>query len=803
MKNYHCPTHQLQNFMRYYFLILICVLLSWQSGFAQQRPAYTIGILSDIYSPDMEILRKQLREKIIAVVGQEAVIRFDERFILSGQPDLKKVEENYNSYLQNPEIDIILAFGPFNNYFLMQKKVFPKPVVLFGTINQDFIDLPEGQVTSGINNLTYLITPESIIEDLNTFAGIYPYKNIGIIINEFIVDRFPVKAVLDRVFSDKATTYTLIPIDDLKPFPVEKLGKIDAVYLTSGVYLNSGELKKLVAACNSRKIVSFSAIGKHSVDSGVLLTHSSSYRIEHFFRRIALTIEDIVTGKNARDIPIMIDATKKLTFNVETAQQIDFPIRFSQLLSMELVGDSRNFPADKRYSLPEIIVQVLKENYALQAEKKNIALARKDLQIAKSNYLPNLSASAQAAYIDPELAEVSNGANPEFATSGDIAIEQLLFSEESSANITIRKLLRQATEQDFTTAELDTVLDGSITYFNVLISKNNFSIADENLRLTRNNFEIAEQNYAAGQSGKADVLRWKSELAQATQNLVSAKLTLQQSFSALNEVLTNPIDFKIDVEEASLEEGVFQKYKYQNVYEIIDNPIQRKKLIRFLVQEAKNNAPELKALEYNIRAAERTSSLYLRSRYLPTIALAGQYNYTFSREGEGSHYPTGSTPPDGYYTAGLSISLPIFQRNQLNLNRRKSMIQEQQLEIRKESVELALERNVHDIILSLTNQISNIQISKISAEASKESLELVRISYSNGAVSITSLIDAQQAYIQAQQLQTNATYNYLINILQLERIIGYFFMLHNENENHQFEQRFMQYGMNQDFGINE
>ena len=45
--------------------------------------------------------------------------------------------------------------------------------------------------------------------------------------------------------------------------------------------------------------------------------------------------------------------------------------------------------------------------------------------------------------------------------------------------------------------------------------------------------------------------------------------------------------------------------------------------------------------------------------------------------------------------------------------------QEEQLEIRKESVELALERNVHDIILSLTNQISNIQISKISAEAAK------------------------------------------------------------------------------------
>lgn len=790
--------------MKHYFLILICILISWQSAHAQQKPTYTIGILSDIYAPDLEALQAQLKDKIIVVVGQAAAIQFDERFIFSGPPELEKIEDNYNAYLQDPDIDIILAFGPVNNYLLMQKKEYPKPVLLFGTINQDFIDLPENQSVSGVNNLTYLITPESIIDDLSTFAGIYPYKRIGIMVDGFIIDHFPVKKVLDQIFAGKEDTYTLIPLNNLEAFPIETLEKVDAVYLASGVYFNPEELRKLADVVNSRKIVSFSAMGRHTANSGILLTHSSSYRTEHFFRRIALTIEDIVTGKNARDIPILIDATKKLTFNMETARQIDFPIRYSQLLSMEIVGDSSNFPSDKRYSLPEIIEQVLKENYALQAEKKNIALARKDLQIAKSNYLPDLSASAQGAYIDPELAEVSNGANPEFATSGNIVLEQLLYSEESSANITIQNLLRKATEQNFSAAEQDAVLDGSIAYFNVLISKTNFSILDENLRLTRTNFEIARQNYSAGQSGKADVLRWKSELAQATQNLVSARVDLQQSFSALNEILTNAIDFKIDVDEADLEEGVFEKYNYQRIVEVIDDPILRKKLIRFLVFEAKNNAPELKELDYNIRAAERTSSLYLRSRYLPTIALIGQYNYTFSRDGDGSNYPTGFTaPPDGYYNAGLSISLPIFQRNQLSLNRRKSMIQEQQLEIQKESVELALEKNVHDIIHSLTNQISNIQISKISTEAAKESLELIQISYSNGAVSVTSLIDAQQTYIQALQRQTNATYNYLINILQLERIIGYFFMLHSKEENHQFQQRFMQYGMKQDTGTSE
>jgi hypothetical protein len=49
--------------MRYYFLILIYILLSWQLGLAQQKSVYTIGILSDFYSPDMESLKKKMKDQ--------------------------------------------------------------------------------------------------------------------------------------------------------------------------------------------------------------------------------------------------------------------------------------------------------------------------------------------------------------------------------------------------------------------------------------------------------------------------------------------------------------------------------------------------------------------------------------------------------------------------------------------------------------------------------------------------------------------------------------------------------------------
>ena len=112
----------------------------------QERPQYNIGMLVDAYSTDMANLVKELQEKIKAVVAQEARIHFNENYLQEGLMDLEKVEANYEAYVRNPDIDIILAFGPLHNYVLMKKTKFPKPVVLLGAINQDFINLPKEPV---------------------------------------------------------------------------------------------------------------------------------------------------------------------------------------------------------------------------------------------------------------------------------------------------------------------------------------------------------------------------------------------------------------------------------------------------------------------------------------------------------------------------------------------------------------------------------------------------------------------------------------------------------------------------------
>jgi len=319
------------------------------------------------------------------------------------------------------------------------------------------------------------------------------------------------------------------------------------------------------------------------------------------------------------------------------------------------------------------------------------------------------------------------------------------------------------------------------------------------LELTKYNLRIAEENFEAGQSGKSDVLRFRSEKAQNMQQTVEAINQMEQGFYTLNQLLNNPIDTKIDVEEAELDQGIYSNYNYEQLGQFLDDPVLRQSFVKFLVQEAKANAPELKALEYNIEATERSERLFGAGRFLPTLALQGQYNYEFSRSGAGTDFPMGfQAIPDGFYTVGLNVSLPIFNQNKQNLNQQIASIQKEQLEITKSNVNLNIEKNINDSVLELINQMSNIQLSKVFEETAKEALDLTQTSYANGAVNIVQLLDAQNNYLQAQLASANANYNYLQSAMQLERSLGLFFLLQDESELDKFKQRFLEFTQNDD-----
>ncbi|MGI9553164.1 MAG: TolC family protein [Aurantibacter sp.] len=758
---------------------------------SQTKQTYDIGILLDFRTEETDPLLDRLQLEITSVVGEDAIVNFPEENILVNNYSLQKAQDNYDRLLAN-ETDIILAFGPVTNQIVDRVTDHLKPTILFGAINRDFSAIDLTKNTSGIHNLTYLVESESFKEDLTKFKELTNFKKLGIVIEKGLVDILPYEEVYDRELRTLDAEYRLIPFTTVSDI-TSNLEGIDAVYIAGGFFMTKEENLLLAKTFIDKKLPSFTINGTDDVADGIMATYQTGENLDQFFRRIALSIEAYLNGTPLADLPVYIDYTPRLTLNYNTAESIGVPIKYSLVAETDFVGEFKNVISEKQYNLLTVIDEALKNNLNLQVSGKDVALSTQDFRAAKSNYLPSVTASSTGTYIDPDLAEISGGQNPEFSTAGNISLQQTLFSEAANANIAIQRNLQKAQEEVFSAAELDLIFDASNTFFNTLILKANLQIQKQNLDLTKRNLQIARQNFEAGEAGKSDLLRFRSEMAQNTQAMIEGINQLEQGFVNLNQVLNNPVDMEIDVEDAELDEGIFERYNYEELITLLDDPTLREPFIAFLIQEANKNSPELRSLVHNLSATERNIKLNSYGRLLPTLGLQGSYNHTFSRSGVGSTAPQGVSLLDNNYNVGLSLSIPLINQNLTNINRQTAVIQKEQLEINKENTELAIASNIRSGVLNLANQVSNIALSKISEDTAKEALELTQTSYSNGAVNIVQLLDAQNNYLNAQLASATATYNFLINSLQLERFLGYYFLLNSEEENEGFRQRFFEY----------
>ncbi|WP_205527078.1 TolC family protein [Hanstruepera ponticola] len=754
---------------------------------------YKIGFLLDKTNSKIASLVDKLEEEITAVVGEDATVVFPDNNRYTNNFDPLLAKKQYETLVN--EVDIIIAYGVVSNEVLAKRDTYPKPTILFGTVNEDFIE--DGKhINHEVDNFTSIVTPLSYKEDLEFLKKLVGCKQVGILIERGAIAYDPISEMITSLAAELELDLSLVPFDNTSDI-INALDDQKAVYFIGGLYLTDAEMKTVADALIQRKIPSFTTSPISDVENGLLATNNDQTQIDQFFRRIALSVESIVVDDVFNESSSLLTVNKSLTINFNTAQKIGIPLKYSLIATTNFVGDASDIVADKEYDLVSVMTEVIAENLTLKEAKQNVYIAEKDAELAKSNYLPDVSAAASANYNDPEFAEATNGQNPEVLTAGNITLSQTIFSESANANIGIQTALQKAQMEDYNREELNVIFESATAYFNTLILKANYKIQSKNLNLTKRNLEIASQNFEAGQSGKSDVLRFRSELVQNMQDNIESFNQLKQGYYVLNQLLNNPIDLIIDVNDAQLDSGIFEEYDYHEFNGLLNDPVERKPFTDFLIEEALNNSPELKFLDYNLIATERSEKLFGPGRFLPTVALQGQYNHVFSRSGAGSTFPVFiPTPPDGYYNVGVSLSMPIFNQNKQNINKQIATIQKEQIQFSTDNVKLQIEKNINDTVLEIINQVTNIELSIVFEETAKEVLELTQTSYENGAVNIIQLLDAQNNYLQAQLASSNATYNYLIAMLTLERYIGNFFLLESTDERNAFLARFLEFKAN-------
>lgn len=768
-------------------LLLLCAMLS-PAAAAQT----VIGIVEDGPLPRPNFPMPLLVSEIRGLAGDEFDIVMPDEKRLDGGWTLDGIRSAIGRQLDDPDVDIVVTTGFIASNEIAKIGNLPKPVIAMSVADADLQDLPavrsENRIVSGKRNFVYIarvsvgeygddsFAASSLDETIDLFYDATEFSHIAVIVDRLTVASIPqLASVKAREVSDRlGVAVTIVSIGDSVAGALEEIPPgADAVLVSPLMRLEQGEMRQLASGLIDRRLPSFSLLGRVELGYGLLM--ASGGREEdaiRYARRLALNVQRIMLGDEPGNMDVRIAEPQRLAINMETADAIRFYPRYAVLVDAEaLYGDELD--EGEPLSLEGAMLEAVEANLNLAVSAYDPMLAAEDRRLAGARLLPQLGLGARTVRIDEDRA------NPLFqserTTDAQITGSQVLYSDDLRAASRIAALFERAAALGYETAVLDTLQASAELYLTVLRARARERVQRANLEVTRTNLELARLRQSLGSAGRGDVLRWESQIATDRQNLVLAEADRRAALATFNQALNRPKNrnFVPENEDVAQSIAVFQDERFRA---FIDNAAVWTLFQDFLVEQTLERAPEIARVNQLIDAQDRQVTASRRKYYVPELVLSGSYGSIINRGGAGSNTTVAGIDDEAWNVA-LSANWPLFTSGLLRASLDRDRLSLRQLERSRAALAEQLETRTRVALHRASGSYPALEFSQEAAAAASENLGLVTDAYRTGAVTVTDLIDAQNAALSAELRAADAGYAYLIDAVNILRATSDFRLL--------------------------
>lgn len=420
-----------------------------------------------------------------------------------------------------------------------------------------------------------------------------------------------------------------------------------------------------------------------------------------------------------------------------------------------LAQEGSNNPTPKIWSLEDCITYALENNITVKDAALNTDIAEVDYDKAKSLRLPNLFGSASQSFsngnsIDPVTSDyVSDQIH-----SSNVGINSsMTLFQGNQINNQIKQSKLLLTQSSFVEEIAKNNIAISILeyYLQILFSKEDIAISENNLIASEKEVLRAKARLDAGEIALNDYTEAQSQAATNRYNVIAAKNNYQQNIIALKQLLELPPTHVLEIE--IIDENM----------DLINIELDKSEIYN----KALNYLPEIKANNLNIAINQKELDI-LKGGYLPTLALTGSLGSGYTSVNKN----TFSNQFDVNFNQGLglSLSIPIFNRNQTKAAVKTATINIQKAEIQMETSEKEVYKNVETAYQNALSAQEQVVASEASKEAAEQSYKLAQKKYELGDLSTTDLVISQNTYTSAQQNYLQAKY---LNILYYQLLQFY------------------------------
>ena len=373
-------------------------------------------------------------------------------------------------------------------------------------------------------------------------------------------------------------------------------------------------------------------------------------------------------------------------------------------------------------TLTEAVRAALENNPDLNASKFNLQIGAAALQ--QSKLFPN-----------PEIEfEYENFDEPEKT----LTVGYLL---EVGGKRNYRRSLAEAALNGITAelkaARVEIACDTAAAFVDLLVAQERLIIAREKAKLADQIQEIAAQRVLAGQVSPMEEIsaRIKQDGARLDVQKAESETRIARTVLAVMWGGTEN-----DVTKAV---GRLEETEPLPTFE---------SLTAFL-----DNAPLIRTQNRQVEIAEENLSLEKRYR-IPDLSLSAG----MKKVGE---------TDDTVYIVGLSLPIPLFDRNQADIARAAAELGRQQAGLFAQKNRLRAEikavfenmKTVHDQVLAVRTEI---------LPSARKVLEAVKTGYREGEFSLLALLEAQQTFYEAKENYVQSLGDYHHTVIELEKRLG-------------------------------
>lgn len=417
--------------------------------------------------------------------------------------------------------------------------------------------------------------------------------------------------------------------------------------------------------------------------------------------------------------------------------------------------------SQKKWTLKECVNQALEKNLTIQQNKLSLELAKKEVEIAKGNFLPNLNASSGG--------NLNFGSGFDYVTQNRVATSIFGGSLGLNAGYTVFNGFRNTNTfkqaqlgvasslLDLQKIENDISLSVVNGYLNILFAKENLNAFEVQYNISKKQLEAVAARFQSGIIAKGDLLNTKSTVATNLQSVIAQENALNIALLNLAQLLQVPSE-GFDI--ASILVGVpSSQLLYENSSSVY--------------QKSLNRMPEITRAKLAIENAAlniKISESYFLPSVIASAGLTTNYGYNLKSGPDIAFF--NQLDDNLGYGVGFNLNIPIFNRFQTKNNVEKSKIAKEISETRLASEKVRLKQTIEQAFLDVKSALKTYQAATISLESQNEAFKNAQERYNYGSMTLFDFDLVRTRLVTAQATLIRSKYDYVFKTKVLQFYAG-------------------------------